>query len=228
MNNQFEHFLQRAKERYDLDLTLQDLYDIACKIKLGKAKLTRANSRGFTYRVRFKSQLLTVVLNRSHSSFITALPSKDYIEHVRFNGKIFSYEDALYINWLFDKNIKRDSKNRHYCTKCGSLDIIYDLSKNRFRCDGCGHVIKIKKLKLQNPEVLTIVNNKYQKSIILSMSLWWFLYKTKTSYDIENLTITPTLTDNDKFEYIINMENRQCIVQNDCYTIQELKEMLNE
>lgn len=96
-NNMFAHFLQRTKERYGLNLTLKDLKDIAERIKCGRAKLTKATTHSFQYKVRAKGKQLIVILNRDHSYFITALPCNKYTDKVKFDRKTYTYKDALFI-----------------------------------------------------------------------------------------------------------------------------------
>ena len=227
--NEFSHFLQRVYERYKLTLTLSDLTDIAEKIKSGKAKLIGANARGFRYKVRFNKQLLVVVLNRSHSIFITALPLAESNQKVKFNNRNFTYEDALFINYQFHCCFNRDERNKVICPKCGSRHIIVNLGKDRFQCENCKNIIKF--IEPEFPEITTIqvlTPNGFEQRYDLSFNLWWYLYKTNRTWSIDNdTTIKAKLVDNDRFTFgIINHINNMYYkkyITIGYYTKQEIK-----
>lgn len=227
MSLNFNHFLQRVKERYDVDLTLKDLEEIATNIKIGKAKLTKANAKSYHYKVRCNKKLLIVVINRSHSFFITALPIQQNTCRVRFNNIEYSYEDALYFNWLYNKQFNKVD-NKVVCSKCGSNSIAIDLGKNRFRCEDCGHIVKFKENLKINPLLLIVNKSKFEQILDLSEDFWWFLYKNKKSYTFKNIEISAVLRDYDNKRYIIKYDNKNVDIQQGIYTEKRLKEMLNE
>lgn len=223
----FKHFLERAKERYDLDLTLEDLKEIAEAIKLGNAKLIRADSRGFAYKVRHKSTLLAVVTNRSHSALVTALPLNKQTERVNFSNQHFYYLDAMRINWLFRKHFKVDKIGHVVCPKCGSQEIKVDLGKNRFKCCKCYNIVKYKKQRQPDIVMNVVKDNKFVPSLRLSIDLWWYLYDNESSVIYENLEITPVVLDNDRLEYSIKYKDTEFYVPRGLYLVDNLKETNN-
>jgi hypothetical protein len=230
MNNleKFKHFIQRTKERFGLDLTLQDLQFIAESIKSCKAKLVKAESRGFHYKVRFKNDFIFVVLNRGQSYFVTALTMTKGKNKTHFNGKQFNYEDTLYINWQFNKCFKH-RKGKNYCPRCGSPNIEVDLGKDRFKCCNCYLITKFKEPRL--PEIYLLSPDKDKKfslAIRLSTDLWWYLYKNKKDLCIEGIKINAKLIDNDKREYYIQYKDVEKVVSHGIYSVLELKEVLND
>lgn len=80
----FSHAYARAKQRYGLDLTWGDLYEIAGSVEdqQGVYLYSGSNLRGrtFTYAVEQKGVLLLVVLGRDADGFkvITALPPEAF------------------------------------------------------------------------------------------------------------------------------------------------------
>lgn len=226
--NNFEHFLQRTKERYNLDLTLKDLEFIAEEIKSGKAKLIQANSRGFQYKVRFGKTLLIVVLNRSQSHFITCLPMTKAKVQVSFNGKQYKYFDSLYINHLFNEQFKKTLRGKTYCPKCGSYNVRVDLGKDRFHCERCHYIEPFK--EPNRPIVLsqTVSDQKFVPVLRLYKALWWFLYINKRTYKYEDIEIEPVLIDDDKLEYNIHYKGRVKVFKRGFYKVDKIKETFND
>lgn len=225
--NQFSHFLQRTKERYGLELTLEDLQTIAEDIKSGKAKLIRANSRGFQYKVRFGSTLLIVVLNRSQSAFVTALPMKPGKEQVSFDGHQYTYEDSLYFNWLFKRHFKPNWQGKVYCPKCKQTHVEVDLGKNRFKCPNCYHIVKFKKHKMPDVLMTTVANGQFVTGLRLSIDLWWYLYKTEQTFAYEDIVVKPIIVDNDRLEYTIQYNGKDKVLPREFYSVEQLKEIVN-
>lgn len=225
--NEFKHFIERAKERYNLDLTLQDLQYLAEEIKSGRAKLIKADSRGFQYKVRFKSTLLIVVLNRSQSAFITTIPMKKNKEKVKFEGRYFSYEDSLFINWMFRKTFNTPWNTKVSCPKCGNMPISVDLGKDRFKCPYCNHIVKYKKIQEPVFFIQQATKTGFKLALSLSTDLWWYLYKNDLGYDYEDIKIVPILVDNDRQEYIIQYSNKEIVLPKGCYTVEYIKEKVN-
>ena len=186
---QFNHFIQRMKERYDLDLDITDLYEIAKLIKCRKAKLVRVNSKAFLYKVRYRRKLFIVVLDFTHSAFITVLPITKKNDKVTFKNRTYDYLDALYITYQFNK-CYYFKNNRPICPNCGCKHIISPLGKNRFQCEKCHHIIFFK--ELEKPE-LFLANDNY--NLNLSIDTWWYFtinnicvsifdtYELKAEYD---------------------------------------------
>lgn len=219
---QFSHFIQRAKERYDLDLTLKDLQTIAETIKSGRAKLTQLDSISARYKVRFNSNLMVVVLDREHTNFITALPLNKYTDSSSFNGKSYTYKDALYINWLFSEYFDT-SKIR--CPVCGHKHIGADLGYDRFKCLQCFNLVKFKPLNEPEVQLSTFKDGVTSTALSLSMRLWWYLYNNDTSYMYDNIKITPILQNEDTFEYIIKYRKQEKIVPVGIHLVKDLRRL---
>lgn len=220
----FNHFIQRVKERYDLTLTITDLYDIAYSIKSGKAKLIKAEFRGFHYKVRNNGKLLLVVLNRSHSAFITALPMKESKARVTFSGKKFSYIDALYYNFMFYHSFNKKVNKKVICDKCYSNSIVVDLGKDRFKCLNCDSIIKFKDISKINP----IYYNEDDSIIKLDSILWWKLYNNDEIFTFKDIKIKPSLQNFDEFGYSILYKDREIKLNFGCYSYNQLEENFYE
>ena len=171
---QFSHFIQRVEERYNLDLTLEDLYDIAKKIKSGKALIAGSNARTFKYKVRHKGKQMLIVVDRQHSAFLTALPLTKYNQRVSFHGQKYTYMDALYINYQYQLCFGLlPPQTQISCPKCGGRDIYTELGKDRFRCSSCHHIMPYK----PTPKpVMFIELSCGQHALNLTQELWWYLY----------------------------------------------------
>lgn len=220
MSNIFYHFIQRVKERYNIDLTLEDLKKIAEQIYSGRAKLTKITSHSFQYKVRLGKKLLVIIVDLEHSKFITALPYNKYTYKTSFDGKKYHYIDALYIKRLLNMTFDKNKSGQFYCKKCSSTSIRVELNKNRFKCMNCYDLVKIEDLKEPLIKLNVIVDKKFVTIYHLSEDLWWFLYKSKRTYMIENITIKPILVDNDSFRYIINNKKELNLGY---YTLEQLK-----
>lgn len=222
-NEQFSHFIQRVKERYNLDLNLLDLKQIAEDIYSGKAKLIRAFSIGFQYKVRIKGKLVIVVINRSHSGFVTALPMSKSKEKVTFGGKTYSYLDALYCNWLFKKFCTKNLKHKTCCPECGSGNVLVELGKGRLRCSTCNFLFKIPKLEQPIVKIDTVDTGAFKEVYDLSEDLWWYLYKTENELVIsQDVIIRPVLVSNDIFRYYNSYTGKE--IDLGYYTLEQLKE----
>lgn len=235
MNKQFSHFIQRAKERYSIDLTLEDLVDIATQIKSGKAKLIGVNAGGFKYKVRCRKQLLVVVLNRSHSAFITVLPMTKINSRVSFEGKQYTYLDSLFINYQFSKCLPKNKYNKSYCPHCKSQAIEVNLGKDRFQCQNCKAIINFKSVK-QPPfiNIIRTAQNKLEVEFRLSYDLWWYAHlfcNNKIEHD-DFIFSSELVTDKDEdIMFSIECEgyiNNKIYVKIGNYTLFKLKEMLND
>lgn len=231
----FNHFIQRIKERYNLDITLQDLYEIAKIIKSGKAKLTRANARSFQYKLRYQGKLLLVILNRSHSNFVTALPIAKNNERTTFYGKQFSYIDALYINHQYSKCFAKNKENNAFCPKCGYRSIIVNLGKERFQCERCHSLFQFKELKM--PQIFIgnqMVNNQYQPMLNLNIDLWWYFYKNEVALDLfEDYQLKAIFLEDLDSDFAFSLSNKSKVLLNKdivipfgIYTVQQIKEKI--
>lgn len=221
-NNMFAHFLQRTKERYGLDLTLNDLKDIAERIKSGRAKLTKITTHSFQYKVRAQGKQLVVVLNRNHSYFITALPYNKYTDKVTFDKHTYSYEDAIYVTYILRKFFgAKTLEHKIYCKNCHSTSMRVELSKNRIKCMNCHNIIRLPQLEQPKVSVLKAKRNKFELEYHLSEDLWWFLYKSKTMYKDLYVELRPVLEDGDCLRYIINGKTVKPLGK---YTLEQLKE----
>lgn len=225
IQKQFSHFIQRAKERYDLDLDLKDLQVIAETIKSGRAKLTQFDSKSARYKVRVKSKLMVVVLDRQHAHFITALPVNKYTESSSFNGKSYTYKDALYMNWLFSKYF---NSSNIVCPVCGSTEIVSDLGYNRFKCLHCYNLTKFEELEEQNPLISIIENGVATTALHLSLDFWWYLYLSNKKFKCYSLKIEPVLQNDDDFGYIITYKKKVSDVPLGTYTINNLRRIVND
>lgn len=220
-NDMFVHFLQRAKERYGLDLTLEDLQYMAEQIKSGRAKLTKITSHSFQYKVRCKKQQLVVILNRNHSYFITVLPLNKYTEKSTFNGKSYHYEDALYVTYILKRFFgAKTLKHKVSCSKCHSTSLRIDLAKGIIKCMNCHNFKKLPELTC--PEVF---NAQYENGMPifkyrLTEDLWWYLYRNNKTYRDGLVEISAFMEDNDKQRYLINNTN---VKTRGSYTLEELK-----
>lgn len=203
--NTFIHFLQRTKERYGLDLTLEDLKEIAERIKSGRAKLTRITTHSFQYKVRAKGKQLIVILNRNHSYFITALPYNKYTDKATIDRHSYTYVDALFVTYILKKffGAKKLSFNI-MCDKCNSTKLVIELHKNRIKCTNCHNLIKIPQLVQPEVSVLKAKKNKFELEYHLTEDLWWYLYKSNITYKDMYFSIKPILEDGDILRYIIN------------------------
>ena len=220
-NNIFAHFLQRTKERYGLDLTLQDLKDIAERIKFGRAKLTKITTHSFQYKVRAKGKQLVVILNRNHSYFITALPYNKYTDKATIDRHIYKYEDALFVTYLLKKFFgAKTLKHKVICDKCNSSSLQVELSKNRIKCMNCHNLIKIPQLEKPEVTIVKALKTKFVLEYHLSEDLWWYLYRNKISYKDLYLELVPVLEDGDKQRYIINGSTIKPLGK---YTLEQLK-----
>ena len=220
---QFKHFLQRAKERYNLDLTLDDLQEIAETIKSGRARLTQFDSVSARYKVRFKSKLIVVVLSREHSHFITALPITKYTQSSNFNGKKYFYKDALYMNWQFSQHFDTDNI---VCPVCGCSHISSDLGHDRFKCLHCYNLVKFKEVKLETIMTSIIEDEIPETAMNLSLQNWWYLYLNHKTYEHADFIIQPVLCNDDDFRYIISYKQRRCGVPVGTYSIKEIRRYL--
>lgn len=217
---QFSHFIQRAKERYDLDLTLDDLQTIAETIKSGKAKLTQLDSHSVRYKVRFNSKLLVVILDREHTHFITTLPLNKYTQSSSFNKQSFTYIDALYMNWQFSQLF---DTSRLRCPICGCKDILSDLGYNRFKCPKCFHLTKFKEPCKKDIRTSVYDDGVISSALDLSMSFWWYLYRTHKYEAYDNIKITPVLLNDDNFGYSILCRKQEKIVPVGIHLIKDLR-----
>ena len=235
MNKRFNHFLKRAKERYDLDLSIQDLIDIATQIKSGRAKLTGANAGSFQYKVRCKGKLLIVVLNRSHSAFITVLPITKCNCRVTHNGKQFTYVDALYINHQFAKCFALDSHKQMICPECESKAISVNLGKNRFQCQNCNAIIDFKLIEM--PPYINIIRtaqNTLEVEYKLSADLWWSTHLFHNDkIECDDFIFSSELVTDREEDMMFSVEckgyiNNKIYVKFGNYTLFKLKEMLHD
>lgn len=222
---QFSHFIQRAKERYNLDLDLKDLQVIAETIKSGRAKLTQFDTKSARYKVRVKSKLMVVVLDRQHAHFITSLPVNKYTESSSFNGKSYTYKDALYMNWLFSKYF---NSSNIVCPICGSSQIISDLGYNRFKCLSCYDLTKFEEPQELDPLMPIIDNGIVTTALNLSLDFWWYLYLSNKKYTCYGVKLEPILRNDDDFRYIITYRKKYCDVPLGIYTINELRRRTND
>lgn len=229
---QFNHFIQRMKERYGFDITINDLYEIAKIIKSGKAKLTRANAKSFLYKLRYQGKLLLVILNRSHSKFITALPIDKNNERTTFYGKQFSYLDALYINHQFAKCFTKNEDGNAFCPKCGYRGIIVNLGKDRFQCEKCHHLIPFKELKEPQLFVANIlVDRKFEPMLKLDINVWWYFYNKQISIDIfKDYHLKAVFLEEDDLDFAFSISgvflNKEIIVPFGTYTVKDIKERI--
>lgn len=220
MSNIFYHFIQRVKERYNIDLTLEDLKKIAEQIYSGRAKLTKITSHSFQYKVRLGKKILVIIVDLEHSKFITALPDNKYTNKSTFSGKQYHYIDALYVKRLLNKFFDKDESGTYFCEKCGSTSIRVELDKNRFKCMNCFKLTKISDLEEPLVKLNTVADNKFKTIYHLSEDLWWFLYKDKKTYSIDGITLKPILVNNDDFRYLINNKKELSLGY---YTLEQLK-----
>jgi hypothetical protein len=68
------HAIERAKERYKLDLTYEDLGNIIALIQEGHAKFSHKNGALWIYRLRYKHILVVPVLSENKLRIITFNP----------------------------------------------------------------------------------------------------------------------------------------------------------
>ena len=217
------HFVSRIRERYNLDLTVEDLLDIEETIKIGKAKLVRSNARGFQYKVRHKGRLILVVLNRSHSTFITALPMNENNVKVNFNGKTYNYMDALYINYQFYLCFNKNEDKKQFCPKCNSTRIVVDFANSRFKCEYCHTIYNFKSLEMTD-KILKIDNCDFVEQYVLDINNWWVLFRSKSDWKIGDIIVQPMLKDNSKFKFKVYYNNNCKELKFGYYTIEQLKE----
>lgn len=221
-SHMFMHFLQRTKERYGIDLTLEDLKDIAERIKSGRAKLTKITTHSFQYKVRAKGKQLIVILNRNHSYFITALPYNKCTDKVTFDNKNYYYTDALFVTYMLKRffNIK-SLRQSLCCKKCHSSSLRVELHKNRIKCMNCHNIIKLPQLEQPEVTVLKAQKDKFVIEYNLSEDLWWYLYKNNTVYKDLYVEIRPVIEDGDNLRYIIN---KKIVKPLGKYILEDLKE----
>lgn len=221
-NNMFAHFLQRTKERYGLDLTLEDLKDIAERIKSGRAKLTKITTHSFQYKVRAQGKQLVVVLNRNHSYFITALPYNKYTDKVTFDKHTYTYKDGLFVTYMLKRFFgAKTLKHKITCQNCHSTSLRVELSKYRIKCMNCHSIIKLPELEQPEVSVVKALKRSFTLEYHLSEDLWWYLYRNKKTYKDLYVTIKPILEDGDCQRYIINNITVKPLGK---YTLEQLKE----
>jgi hypothetical protein len=68
------HAIKRAKERYNLDLTIEDLGNIIAIIQEGLAKFSHRNGEFWIYRLRYKHKLVVPLLSENKDKIITFYP----------------------------------------------------------------------------------------------------------------------------------------------------------
>lgn len=69
-----KHAIQRAKERYGLELTFEELGNIIALIQEGYAKFSHRNGKSWVYRLRYKHKLIVPVLSEKKNVIITFYP----------------------------------------------------------------------------------------------------------------------------------------------------------
>lgn len=69
-----KHAIQRAKERYKLDLTFEDLGNIIALIQEGHAKYSHRCGKLWIYRLRYKHILVVPALSEDRKIIVTFYP----------------------------------------------------------------------------------------------------------------------------------------------------------
>lgn len=69
-----KHAIERAKERYKIDLTEDDLKNIVSLVEEGYAKYSHRAGSVWIYRIRYKHKLLVPALSKDKKTIITFIP----------------------------------------------------------------------------------------------------------------------------------------------------------
>ena len=78
---QRRHAKTRALQRYDLDLSREDLEELVRQIQLGKAEfILRQSCRVSFFAVELRGQKFPVVYDKQRKTIVTVLPCEGYLD----------------------------------------------------------------------------------------------------------------------------------------------------
>ena len=110
MNRSFNHFRHRLKERYNIDLTVEECEELTSQIEKGiylKADLNNANYTSIAITLMIKGQLLTVAYIPEVKYIATCLRlPRWHKDKIRDNPIIEFQKWDVYLNRLKENNIR--------------------------------------------------------------------------------------------------------------------------